>query len=56
MAVEAGGKDSVFLNVQHPSGKKVLEGGQWRGEDPAPGSRGFLAGGGKTFGVKGFTQ
>lgn len=26
MAVETGGKDSVLLHVQHPSGKKVVEG------------------------------
>lgn len=56
MAVGTGGKDSVLLRVQHPSGEKVVEGGQWRREGPAPGSRGFLAGGGKTAGVKNFTQ
>lgn len=27
MAVETGGKDSVLLHVQHPSGKKVVEEG-----------------------------
>lgn len=56
MAVETGGKDSVLLHVQHPSGKKAVERGQWRGEEPAPGSKGFLGDGDKIFGVKSFIQ